>query len=513
VPDICFCFEVHQPYRLNSNFNKALTKSKKFEELFDIYFNNEWNKTILKRVAEKCYIPATELILENIDKFKQEKKKFKVSFSLSGVLIEQLERWMPKVLDLFKQLIKTGCVELLNQTYYHSLSSLFQTKQEFIEQIILHKSLIKDLFNYESKIFENTEFIYNNSIAKTLEKLGFKGVFTEGAERILSWRSPNYIYKAKEANLLLLLRNSRLSDDIAFRFSARNWIEWPLTADKYAAWLSATPGQCINIFIDYETFGEHQWKETGIFEFLKWLPIEVLKYENLEFKTPSELISFHKPVDEIDVHDFNTVSWADTERSTNAWLGNEMQKSSFNALVKLEPYVKKTMKKDIIKLWRLLQISDHLYYMYAKPDASGIVHGYFSQQPPVKVFWTFITILSDFYEKVAENLNEPEKTFLKLLRVVPPEEAFHFHENGKYINLSAHSLEEFKNMLLFASNYSILFHTACKHFEKWIKNVIGDQELADKLSKIEGNTVEELRQNLYKCVNERLTQISTIKNI
>ncbi|MEM3516993.1 MAG: alpha-amylase [Candidatus Bathyarchaeia archaeon] len=508
MPDICFCFEAHQPYRLNSNFDKDLVKNKSIEELFNIYFDNEWNKRILRRVCEKCYIPATELILENIDKFKREKKRFKVAFSFSGVLIEQLDKWMPNILDLFKQLVETGCVELLNQTYYHSLSSLFPVKQEFIEQILLHRTLIKNMFNYEPKVFENTEFLYNNSIAKTLEEIGFKGVFTEGVEKILIWRSPNFIYKAKNTNLLLLLRNSRLSDDIAFRFSVRDWIEWPLTADKYAAWLSATPGQCVNIFIDYETFGEHQWKETGIFEFLKWLPTEVIKYENLEFKTPSELMNFHKPVDEIDVPEFNTISWADTERSTNAWLGNNMQKTCFNGLIKLEPYVKKTMKKDIVNLWRLLQISDHFYYMYAQPDASGIVHSYFSQQPPVKAFWTFMKVLSSFYEKVAESLNEPEKNYLKFLRVVPPNEAFHFYEDGNYINLSAYTLEEFKNALLLASNYSILFHVACKHFEKWIKNVIGDYELAYKLSKIEGNSVEELKNNLYNCINERLAHLT-----
>lgn len=510
MPNICFCFEVHQPYRLNRNFDKALTKGKKIEDLFNVYFDNEWNKAILKKVAEKCYIPATELILQNIDEFNREKKKFKVGFSFSGVLIEQLDKWMPNVLDLFKQAVKTGCVELINQTYYHSLSSLFPSKEEFIEQILLHKSLIKDIFNYEPKIFENTEFIYNNSIAKTLENIGFKGVFTEGVERILFWRSPNYVYKAKGLKIALLLRNSRLSDDIAFRFSARDWIEWPLTADKYAAWLSSTPGQCINIFIDYETFGEHQWRETGIFEFLKWLPIEILKFENLEFKTPSEIIASYNPVDEIDVHDFNTISWADSERSTNAWLGNNMQRTCFNALKNIEPYVKKTREKEIIKLWRLLQISDHLYYMYTQLDASGIVHGYFSQQPPVKVFWCFMRILSDFYEKVSEKLKEPEKTFLKFIRVVAPDEAFHFHENEKYINLSAHSLEEFKDAVLLASDYSILFHAACKHFVKWIKNVVGDLELAEKINKIEGNNVYEFKQNLYNCINERLKQLKTV---
>ncbi|MGC8850345.1 MAG: glycoside hydrolase family 57 protein, partial [Candidatus Bathyarchaeia archaeon] len=267
MPDICLGFEVHQPYRINKDFQEEMGRGKSVEQLFDIYFDNEWNKSILERVANKCYIPVNEIILRNIEYFRREKKQFKVAFSLSGVLIEQLERWAPDALDSFKRLTESGCVELLDQTYYHSLSSLFsEEKEEFVEQVVLHSRLIKDAFGVKPSIFENTEFIYNNSIAKTLERMGYKGVFTEGAERILGWRSPNYVYKADGANIALLLRNYRLSDDIAFRFSARDWSGWPLTADKYAAWLSATPGQCINIFVDYETFGEHQWPETGIME-------------------------------------------------------------------------------------------------------------------------------------------------------------------------------------------------------------------------------------------------------
>lgn len=258
-----------------------------------------------------------------------------------------------------------------------------------------------DLFGCESKIFENTEFIYNNSIGQTLEKMGYEATFTEGAERILGWRSPNYIYEPKNTNIKTFLRNYRLSDDIAFRFSQRSWPEWPLTADKYAEWLSSTEGQSVNIFIDYETFGEHQWPETGIFDFLSFLPEEVLKHENLRFVNPLELLRYD-PVGEIDVGDFDTVSWADIARSTNAWLGNTMQRFCYEKLKDLGPKVKDTGDEVLLEIWRLLQTSDHIYYMYTEPGAPEEVHRYFSQQPPVRVYRAFTRILSDFEEKVNE---------------------------------------------------------------------------------------------------------------
>ncbi len=511
MPDVCFGFEVHQPFRILKDFNEDLSKGKKAEELFEIYFDNEWNRDILKRVARKCYIPANEIVLKNIDKFKKEKKKFKVAYSISGVLIEQLERWAPEALDLFKQLADSGCVEFLDQTYYHSISSLFSAnREEFIEQVRLHRQLMEELFGYVPRVFENTEFIYNNSIAKTLDCMGYQGVFTEGAERILGWRSPDYVYKADQTDIVVLLRNNRLSDDVAFRFSARDWVGWPLTADKYAAWLSATPGQCINMFIDYETFGEHQWPETGILEFLKWIPGEILKYNNLQFKTPSELVSSHAPVGVVSVNDFNTVSWADVERSTNAWFGNDMQRTCYSALKCLEPYVKKTRNEKILKLWRLLQISDHLYYMYTEPGASGLVHGYFSNQPPVQAFWAFTRILSDFYAKVADNLAEPERTSAYVLRIVPPDEAFHFRENGKYISLSAHSMDEFKEAILIASDRSIEYHFARGDFEKWISKVIGDDQLANRIENIRKSNAAELRKTLHDRVNQRVSELRAL---
>lgn len=322
---------------------------------------------------------------------------------------------------------------------------------------------------------------------------------------MLGWKSPNYVYNAKGAAIKVLLRNYRLSDDISFRFSNRRWSGWPLTADKYAAWLSTTPGQCINIFMDYETLGEHQWPETGIHDFLMWLPGELLKHRNVQFSTPSELLK-HNPVGEIDVHDFSTISWADAKRSTDAWLGNDMQWTSYNAMRKLGPYVRKTKNEKILKLWRFFQTSDNIYYMYTGGGGPGAVHGYFSQQPPVRAFWTYIKAISNFYEKVAEHLSGPEKASAHLLRVVPPERAFHFYEDGNYIELSAHSLDEFTSVLKLASERSIRFHAAHNHFEKWIRHVIGDGELADEIAKIDFRAGD-LRQRIYNLINRKLSKI------
>jgi alpha-amylase len=508
MTDICMGFEVHQPLRVNRGFRKDLAKGKSSEELLDIYFDNEWNRSILKRVANKCYLPTNRLILELIDQFKSERKNFKVAYSISGVLVEQCERWAPDALDLFKQLAESAHVEFLDQTYFHSLSSLFSaTREDFVEQVLAHRNLMEDLFNQKPNVFENTEFIYNNSIARTIEGLGYKSMFTEGAEKILGWRSPNYVYKARDSKLKVLLRNYRLSDDIAFKFSDRGWKQWPLTADKYSTWLSATPGNCINIFIDYETFGEHQWAETGIFEFLRWLPEEVLKYDNLHFATPSELLS-HEPVGEIYVHDYNTISWADSERSTNAWLGNNMQRTCYEAIRRLEPLVKSAGNPHLLKMWRLLQMSDNIYYMYSEPGASGMVHGYFSQQYPADAFRTFANILSDFQEKVAAHLCRNERTAAYSLRLLPPEKAFYFYDGENYLNLSAHSLLEFGKVLKMVPEHSVYFHMLRHDFERWIRFSVRDSELADRVKELRSRP-RELRQKLQEEVDRRCKELTS----
>jgi len=292
LTEIVFVFEVHQPHRLRKNYfweNKTFRRLRK-EELFDYYFNHEMDREIFERACKKCYFPSNQILLDLIDEHKREKKQVKVSFSISGVFLEQCEMFNKDLLESFKQLVETGCVELLGQTYYHSLASLYPEREEFIEQVKMHQQTTKDLLGYTPKVFENTELIYNNAIAKTAEDLGYKGIFTEGIERILHGKSPNYMYKPKGCTKIkVLLRNYKLTDDIGFRFSARWWSEWPLTADKYASWLAATPGQCINIFPDYETFGEHHWPETGIHEFLRHLPKKILEWQHLNMATPSDV--------------------------------------------------------------------------------------------------------------------------------------------------------------------------------------------------------------------------------
>ncbi len=492
MAEICLGFEVHQPYRINRNFKQEYAENLSINEVFDVYFNNSWNKEVLKKVAQKCYYSATETILEKLDDFNE----FKVAFSFSGVLLEQCKAWEPGLLDLFKELSKKKNVEILEQTYFHSLASLFKEKGEFIEQIKLHRKLMGELFKVKPKVFENTEFLYNNTIAKVVEELGYTAIFTEGAERILGWRSPNYVYKAKNLDIRVLLRNYRLSDDIAFRFSSSLWNEYPLTAEKFATWLAFTTGDCINLFMDYETFGEHHWKETGILEFLRWLPEEVLK-RNLSFALPSELVEKYSPVGEIDVNDFSTLSWADIERDTSAWIGNDMQRTCFYALEKMEKIVKKAKSKKTEKIWRYLQISDNLYYMYTQEGAPGIVHGYFSQQLPQEVFHAFTRILSDFQEKVSKFLEEPYKSAAYFLRILPPEKAFHYYEGQRYLNLSAHSLEELCRTIPLASEESIKFHLNSKDIERWVRFTIGDKELADKIKKVKN------KENLLKVVRER----------
>lgn len=385
MTSLCFYFQVHQPLRLNKF--TVFTQNAP-------YFDDNRNKHYFERIARKCYLPTNKVLLDLIDQYG---KDFKIAFSLTGIFVEQCKKFAPQVLDSFKELSKTKSVEFLNETYYHSLAALF-SMDEFKSQIELHKAMIKDNFKQNPKVFRNTEAMYSNQIAKAVEDMGYKGIITEGYESILGWRSANYLYKPKDCkSISALLRNYKLSDDIGFRFSAKWWEEYPLTADKYASWLSASEGDCINLFIDYETFGEHQWEDTGIFEFLKHLPDEVLKYKNLNFKTPSEVVKSYKPVGVIDVPFI--LSWADVQRDTSAWLENDMQRLAFEQMSKLENMVKKN--QEMLHTWRLLQTSDHFYYMCTKWWADGDVHKYFNPyNSPYDAFINYMNILQDIKRRI-----------------------------------------------------------------------------------------------------------------
>jgi alpha-amylase len=386
VVSVCFYFQVHQPYRLRKY------------QVFEIgngnnYFDEEKNREIMQRVARKCYLPTNKLMLELIEKFNG---KFKISYSITGVALEQFQLYAPEVLKSFQNLVDTGCVELLDETYYHSLAFLYSEK-EFKEQIMMHRAKLKELFDQKPKVFRNTELVYNNKLAKIVEDMGYKGVLAEGADHILGWRSPNYLYKPVNCkNIKLLLKNYRLSDDIAFRFSQGEWEGWPLTADKFASWISATNGNgnVVNLFMDYETFGEHQWEDTGIFNFLRFLPKEILKNPDNDFKTPSEVIRAYKPVAELDIP--HIVSWADIERDLSAWLGNKMQKSAIENLYQLESTIKELKDKSLLEDWRKLQIADHFYYMCTKWFNDGDVHKYFNvYERAHDSFIAFMNVLND----------------------------------------------------------------------------------------------------------------------
>ena len=284
MTSLCMYFEVHQPMRLNhfSVFRIGHEKNSPTD-----YFNEKLNYQIFEKVAKKCYLPTNRLLLNLINKYDG---NFKISFSLTGTFVDYCERFIPSVLDSFQDLFSTGCVDFIEETYFHSLASLYDELDEFEDQVKMHNMMMKRIFNYNPKVFRNTEAIYDNRIAKKIDEMGYKGIITEGTEKILGWRSPNFLYKPVNSDLKVLMRNYTLSDDVGFRFSTRNWPGFPLTAEKYANWMSSTQGDLINLFMDYETFGEHHWTETGIFNFLTHLPGEVLKHDHLDFVTVSEAI-------------------------------------------------------------------------------------------------------------------------------------------------------------------------------------------------------------------------------
>ncbi len=391
---ICLYFQIHQPYRLRTY------------RFFDIgsdsnYYDEYQNRFIIRRVAEKCYLPTNKLLLSLLRRHGQ---SFKVSFSISGTAIEQLEKYAPEVLDSFRQLAATGQVEFLAETYGHSLAGL-KNKEEFKRQILMHVQKMEELFGIKPTSFRNTELIYSDEIGAIIAEMGFHSILAEGAKHVLGWRSPNYLYyNVLNPKLRVLLRNFRLSDDIGFRFSNKAWSEWPLTAEKYVSWLNAFDSnqELVNIFLDYETFGEHHWKETGIFEFLEALPKAVLTQSNFEFRTPTEVAYLHQPV--APIHVPYATSWADEERDLTAWLGNELQDEAVSNLYALAPKVYACDDPSIWKDWLYLQTSDHFYYMCTKWFSDGEVHKYFNPYPsPYEAFINYMNVLSDFIIRVDKN--------------------------------------------------------------------------------------------------------------
>lgn len=414
MPSICFYFQVHQPFRIQnySFFDIGET---------DTYENDRKNAEILNKVADKCYLKTNRKMLELIERHKG---NFKISYSISGTALEQFEKYRPDILQSFVALANTGCVEFLSETYAHSLSFIF-SKTEFKRQVEKHRAAIKKHFNQEPKVFRNTELIFNNELASFVEDMGYKGLVCEGVDWLLNGRSPNFIYKAPTApNVKLLLKNYRLSDDIAFRFSDRGWKEWPLTVDKYKTWVHSVAGNgdTINLFMDYETFGEHQWESTGIFDFLDRLPAAILEHPDFEFKTPSETIHDYPIRDIYDAHNFT--SWADTERDLSAWLSNSMQHESARRIYSLERDILAAGDKKLLTVWERLQTSDHFYYMCTKFWNDGDVHKYFSPfDSPYDAYMYYMNIFSDLEVRLKSALKKktvkklrPKKLLLKKRR-------------------------------------------------------------------------------------------------
>ncbi|MBQ5395409.1 MAG: glycoside hydrolase family 57 protein [Alistipes sp.] len=390
---VCLYFQVHQPWRL------------KVYRFFNIgkdhnYLDDFTNRAIMQKVARQCYLPMNALLLKLI---KENKGAFKCSFSITGSAVEQFRAYAPEVLDSFRALAETGCVEFLAETYSHSLAAL-SSKEDFVEQVKLHSKMIKDEFGKKPVAFRNTELIYSDQIGEMVAGLGFKTILAEGAKHVMGWKSPDYIYtNAIDNSLRVLLRNYKLSDDIAFRFSNQGWDQYPLTADKFASWVKEENGEVINLFMDYETFGEHQKADTGIFDFMKAMPGAVLGQGDICFATVSEAAKAYQPVGVL--HCPHVMSWADEERDVTAWLGNELQNEAFSKLYALKDKVKALKSADYEYVWNFMQTSDHFYYMATKWLSDGDVHSYFNPYgSSYEAFINYMNVLSDFEIEVDKAL-------------------------------------------------------------------------------------------------------------
>ncbi|MGP3667662.1 MAG: polysaccharide deacetylase family protein [Candidatus Bathyarchaeota archaeon] len=494
MTDVCLGFNVHQPFRLKGDFfwlHREFSRTP-VNKLFDYYFDNKLNKDVLKRVCEKSYLPSNNILLEEIEKFKGENKKVKVFFSLSGVFLEQCTRWAEHVLESFKQLILTGCVELISQPYYNSLCSLWPEKDEFIEQVRIYEKKIREIFNLNLNVFKNTELIYNNEIAKLVDSLGYKGIIIEGVERIIKPHLPNNLFKPKGCSKVLILpRNPQLSEVVTYNFSNRLWFEWPLTPEKYARMLSSTSGQCILILLDYAFFGEHCSSEDGVHNFLKNLFEEVVKRENLEFMLPSEVLERHKPVKEIDVNERDeTISWGGLKKDLDLWLGNSMQVACYTSLKEMGKQVKESWNKNFLKVWRLLQTSDYLYYMSTvenSEDLSGYFNPYTS---PYNAFLNYVSVILDFRVKVKNFIILAKKPF-----------KFYLSKNH-YTGVAVQSLSGLLHVLKLVDAKSIEYSLKNRSFENWFAKSLEDHELAEKIKalRFKNCSGEKLRRKLYSLI-------------
>ncbi|MCP1392794.1 MAG: alpha-amylase [Methanothrix sp.] len=485
MTDVSLCFEVHQPLRLRKDFFWDGSPMRRVEpdQIFDFYFDDPENRRIFERVSEKCYLPANQIILEKISRYQDSERPFKTAYSFSGVFLDQCERYNPEVLESFARLVDTGMVEVLEQTYHHSLASLYEDGREFSEQVKMHRERIWDSFGVRPRIFENTELLYDDRIARIVEGMGYDGIFAEGVVA-----PPNHVYRPQGCERIsLLLRDYQITDDMGFRFSARWWNEYPLTAEKYASWIAAKPGDCVNIFCDYETFGEHQWTDTGIFEFLKFLPSEILKWEHLRFATPSEVVENNPPIGTVNVP--VTTSWADIERDTSCWLGNTLQWACYTYHKRLEGPIKEGVDRRLLEIWRTLGLSDHLYYAFTHGGAPGEVHNYFSPYgSPYDAAVTLFSVLSDLQFRVKSWVDAADDPFLFSTGI------------GQFTGDAAWGRRSLMEALEKANIDSLEYHARRGDLSDWARGSLGDVDLAKRLEGVKGLRGEGLRAALLEAV-------------
>jgi len=511
---LSLCFEVHQPRRINGRFRTRSFRIDGVSKAFNAYFDTKLDREVLERAYKRCYAPATRIIGDALRESAASERPFKVAYSFSGVFLEQVAELFPEFIEEVKSILRTGKAELMSQTYYHSLVSIhYDDLAEFREQMRIHRRTIKNLFGYEPQVFENTELIYNNLIAKEAANAGFAGIVAEGSESILKGGSPHQVYSAKGVHgLKVLTRDYKLSDDIAFRFSSKGWEEYPLTADKYAGWISSIAEPYVLVFIDYETFGEHHPPESGIHDLLKALPRAIREHPNIVCRTPSEIVNTIPPVRELDVYEHGqTSSRADQNRDLSAWLGNEMQKSAFEMTRSLSAAAK-TLGVEYLRVWRTLQISDNYYYMYTGTGGPAEVHSYFSGPvgSPTDVYLAFTNIVFNFQNLMIEELARSDSLVSVLLNGWSKQRGFYFYiDEDTPLGLVAKGYKDFHEAVQRVSEASLEFHLKRGDFDKWFEQVFGDVALGDSIRQLRKRRLKgaALKMALASLVQNRIEQI------
>ncbi|MDT7888662.1 MAG: glycoside hydrolase family 57 protein [Desulfurococcales archaeon] len=461
--DIVLFFEIHQPLRIAPLVD--IPPGIDIEDPASL-FRWDLNERVFRRVSERVYIKASRILYKSL----KENPGFRFTVSVSGIALELMERWAPEAIEILRMMAETERVEFSAQTYYHSLAWLID-REEFMEQVREHIKILDELLGYRPTSAENSEFIYNNDIGCTLASMGFKVVVTEGVERIQGFAGPNHVYENPLCSVKLLLRNYLLSDDIGFRFSLRTWDQYPLTVEKYASWLESSPGDLVFIAMDFETFGEHHWPETGIYEFLEWLPREILRRSGLRFSTVTEAATRNRVRGIYDVPPWSTISWAD-ERDLSAWVGNEVQRISLETLKNLYSYAR-TLGGETLRIWRLYSMSDHFYYQATKVGPAGEVHGYFNPyRSPYRAQITYLRALDILARYIANSARKDICEFLKRFRA-PDTYCFHFtDERGFYIGVKACSYEELLDFIESLPKSVIENHMARGDIDEWVRKIL-----------------------------------------